>query len=90
MPEVLEKQEDKIEPVTTLPAVAVVGLGYVGLPVAVAFARGRATIGYDLSRKRIESLRHQVAALAERLEELESKTDAGAQPVPGKRDRQAV
>ena len=38
----------------------------------------------------IESLRHQVAALAERLEELESKPDAGAQPVPGKRDRQAV
>lgn len=38
----------------------------------------------------IESLRHQVAALAERLEELESKSGAGAQPVPGKRDRQAV
>lgn len=38
----------------------------------------------------IESLRHQVVALAERIEELESKTGAGAQPAPGKRDRQAV
>jgi UDP-N-acetyl-D-galactosamine dehydrogenase len=40
--------------------VAVVGLGYVGLPVAVAFAKQRPTIGYDLSRKRIENLRHMV------------------------------
>ena len=43
-----------------LPTVAVVGLGYVGLPVAVAFGRQRPTIGYDLSKKRIENLRHLV------------------------------
>ncbi|HEX6322024.1 MAG TPA: nucleotide sugar dehydrogenase [Burkholderiales bacterium] len=48
-----------------LPTVAVVGLGYVGLPVAVAFGRQRPTIGYDLSRKRIESLRHHVDATGE-------------------------
>jgi UDP-N-acetyl-D-galactosamine dehydrogenase len=48
-----------------LPAVAVVGLGYVGLPVAVAFGKERPTIGYDLSRKRIESLRHLVDATGE-------------------------
>ena len=65
MPEVLEKQEDKIDTATTLPTVAVVGLGYVGLPVAVAFARERATIGYDLSPKRIESLRHHVDVTGE-------------------------
>jgi UDP-N-acetyl-D-galactosamine dehydrogenase len=65
MPEVLEKQEGKIETVTNLPTVAVVGLGYVGLPVAVAFARERPTIGYDLSRKRIESLRHHVDVTGE-------------------------
>ena len=29
--------------------VAVVGLGYVGLPLAVAFGRKLRTIGYDLS-----------------------------------------
>ena len=48
-----------------LPTVAVVGLGYVGLPVAVAFGRQRPTVGYDLSRKRIESLRHHVDASGE-------------------------
>jgi UDP-N-acetyl-D-galactosamine dehydrogenase len=45
--------------------VAVVGLGYVGLPVAVAFGRQRPTIGYDLSKKRIENLRHHVDATGE-------------------------
>lgn len=40
--------------------VAVVGLGYVGLPVAVAFGKQRPTIGYDLSSRRIENLRHLV------------------------------
>jgi UDP-N-acetyl-D-galactosamine dehydrogenase len=45
--------------------VAIVGLGYVGLPVAVAFGRERPTIGYDLSRKRIENLRHHVDATGE-------------------------
>jgi UDP-N-acetyl-D-glucosamine/UDP-N-acetyl-D-galactosamine dehydrogenase len=48
-----------------LPTVAVVGLGYVGLPVAVAFGKERPTIGYDLSRKRIDSLRHMVDATGE-------------------------
>src|ERR1043165_687049 len=37
--------------------VCVVGLGYVGLPVAVEFAKQRATIGYDLSRSQIERLK---------------------------------
>jgi UDP-N-acetyl-D-galactosamine dehydrogenase len=48
-----------------LPVVAVVGLGYVGLPVAVAFGKERRTIGFDLSRKRVESLRRQVDATGE-------------------------
>jgi UDP-N-acetyl-D-glucosamine/UDP-N-acetyl-D-galactosamine dehydrogenase len=48
-----------------LPNVAVVGLGYVGLPVAVAFGKERPTIGYDLARKRIENLRHMVDATGE-------------------------
>ncbi len=38
--------------------VAVIGLGYVGLPVAVAFAAaGTPTLGFDISRERIEELR---------------------------------
>src|SRR5687768_4405298 len=60
MPEILEKIEVEEKPSVALPTVAVVGLGYVGLPVAVAFAKKRPTIGYDLSRKRIENLRHMV------------------------------
>jgi UDP-N-acetyl-D-galactosamine dehydrogenase len=37
--------------------VSVVGLGYVGLPVAVAFGKKRRTIGFDIQTKRIEELR---------------------------------
>ncbi|HUQ26934.1 MAG TPA: nucleotide sugar dehydrogenase [Burkholderiales bacterium] len=48
-----------------MPTVAVVGLGYVGLPVAVEFGKRRPTIGYDLSKKRIENLRHLVDATGE-------------------------
>src|SRR3954451_3139169 len=67
MPEVLETP---LTPLVRgakpqLATVAVVGLGYVGLPVAVAFGRSRPTIGYDLSKKRIENLRHHVDATGE-------------------------
>lgn len=37
--------------------VAVVGLGYVGLPLAVAFGRAGATIGYDLNEEKIQAYR---------------------------------
>ena len=37
--------------------VAVIGLGYVGLPLAVAFARRHDVVGFDVSTRRIESLR---------------------------------
>src|SRR2546426_283625 len=40
--------------------VAVVGLGYVGLPVAVAFGKQRPTVGYDLSAAKADSLAHRV------------------------------
>jgi len=36
--------------------VAVVGLGYVGLPLAVEFGKKRSVIGYDISRRRIAEL----------------------------------
>ncbi len=35
--------------------VAIVGLGYVGLPLAVEFSKHYSTIGYDLSRSKIDS-----------------------------------
>lgn len=34
--------------------VAIIGLGYVGLPMAVAFAKKVDTIGFDINRKKIE------------------------------------
>ncbi len=37
--------------------VAVIGLGYVGLPLAVGFGRQLPTLGFDIDRKRIEELR---------------------------------
>jgi len=36
--------------------VSVIGLGYVGLPVAVAFGQQRQTIGFDINRARIAEL----------------------------------
>lgn len=36
---------------------AVIGLGYVGLPLAVAFGSARPTLGFDINAARIEALR---------------------------------
>ncbi|MEE7565398.1 nucleotide sugar dehydrogenase, partial [Xanthomonas sp. Kuri4-3] len=36
--------------------IAVIGLGYVGLPLAVAFGRTRATLGFDIDAPRIAQL----------------------------------
>ena len=35
---------------------AVIGLGYVGLPLAVAFGKKIPTIGFDINNQRIEQL----------------------------------
>jgi UDP-N-acetyl-D-galactosamine dehydrogenase len=61
----LEKRETSVEETPSLATVAILGLGYVGLPVAVAFGRLRRTIGYDLSKKRVENLKHLVDATGE-------------------------
>ena len=37
--------------------ISVVGLGYVGLPVAVAFGRTACVIGFDVNPQRIAELR---------------------------------
>lgn len=39
------------------PVIAVIGLGYVGLPLAAAFADKYRVIGFDINSKRIEQLR---------------------------------
>jgi UDP-N-acetyl-D-galactosamine dehydrogenase len=45
--------------------VAVVGLGYVGLPLAVAFGKKFPTIGFDLSEQKIESYRRHIDPMGE-------------------------
>src|SRR3954462_5557156 len=65
MAEVLERPQIEPPAEPKLATVAIVGLGYVGLPVAVAFGKERPTIGYDLSKKRIENPRHHVDATGE-------------------------
>lgn len=37
--------------------VAIVGLGYVGLPLAVEFGRKRPVVGFDINKRRIEELK---------------------------------
>jgi UDP-N-acetyl-D-galactosamine dehydrogenase len=66
-----EQSEVALQPETRpgaqadLQTVAVVGLGYVGLPVAVEFGKRRPTVGYDLSRKKIANLRHFIDTTGE-------------------------
>jgi UDP-N-acetyl-D-galactosamine dehydrogenase len=54
--------------------ISVVGLGYVGLPVAVAFGKSQQVIGFDISSIRIEELKQGI----ERTNEVEAKDLASA------------
>src|SRR5690606_7949445 len=36
---------------------AIIGLGYVGLPLAIEFAKKYSVIGFDINRNRVEELR---------------------------------
>ncbi len=50
--------------VVSLPSLAdvhigVIGLGYVGLPLAVAFSRQRPTLGFDIDQRRVTELKQQ-------------------------------
>ena len=44
----------------TQPTIAVIGLGYVGLPLAVEFGKKYKTIGFDINQKRIGELRQGI------------------------------
>lgn len=41
-------------------SLAVIGLGYVGLPIALAFAKKIKVIGFDINSKRIELMKQQI------------------------------
>jgi UDP-N-acetyl-D-galactosamine dehydrogenase len=69
MLELLEKSdlqaEVRSESGQRLAKVAIVGLGYVGLPLAVEFGKRRPTVGFDLSRKKIENLQRRTDTTGE-------------------------
>src|SRR5436305_10492626 len=37
--------------------IAVIGLGYVGLPVAISFGRKLSTVGFDIRQRRVDDLK---------------------------------
>ncbi len=45
--------------------IGVIGLGYVGLPLAVAFAEKFSVVGFDVNPKRVESLKRGIDATGE-------------------------
>jgi len=53
--------------------VAVVGLGYVGLPIALEFAKKVSVIGFDINESRVEMMKNKI----DPSEELESKDFEG-------------
>ena len=48
---------------------SVIGLGYVGLPIALEFAKRISVIGFDINAKRIELMRHGIDPSKEVAEE---------------------
>lgn len=75
-------------------ALAVIGLGYVGLPAARAFARRFRVVGYDIDTRRIETLRAQaddtqpyIRLTAEERELDDAALYIVAVPTPVDRDR---
>ncbi len=52
---------------------AVIGLGYVGLPIALEFAKKISVIGFDINEKRVEMMRNNI----DPSEELEAKDFEG-------------
>ena len=72
-------------PSTDQTRIAIIGLGYVGLPLAVSFGRRYRTLGFDINARRIEELRrhhdHTLEASEEDLraaEHLEFSDDPAA------------
>jgi len=49
--------------------IAVIGLGYVGLPLAALFASRYPVVGYDINQKRIDELKEGIDATLEVSEE---------------------
>ena len=59
---------------------AVVGLGYVGLPLAVEFGKKYPTIGFDLSAEKIEAYKRHVDPTGEVIDARNSRQPAHLLP----------
>ena len=46
-----------MDTLTTSPNIAIIGLGYVGLPLAIAFGQQYPTIGFDTHTNRVDELK---------------------------------
>ena len=53
IPSVALREQSREGPNQTQQTVAVVGLGYVGLPLAIEFGKRYSTVGYDLSEDKV-------------------------------------
>jgi UDP-N-acetyl-D-galactosamine dehydrogenase len=64
------------------PTIAIIGLGYVGLPLAVAFAEKYTVIGFDINEARIAALNngtdHTLEVSEENLQKVLKGNDAGS------------
>ena len=64
--------------------IAVIGLGYVGLPLSVALAKKFDTVGFDISKRRVEELRdgqdstHEITPEALKASSLQLTADSGS------------
>ena len=43
-----------------LASICVIGLGYVGLPLAIEFGKKYRTVGFDLKKQRIDNLKNKI------------------------------
>ena len=69
--------------------IAVIGLGYVGLPLARLFATRYAVVGFDINQKRIAELRNGVDSTLEVEDEILQAVLVKDNPVASRAFRQA-
>ena len=60
---------------TISPSIAIVGLGYVGLPLALAFAKQYTVIGFDINAQRVELMKQGIDPSCELVKEAFNGTD---------------
>ena len=64
---------------------AVIGLGYVGLPIALAFAKKIKVVGFDINQARVDMMRNQIdpsGELAKDKANDSAKRRSGERPEP--------